>query len=467
MATGRDRTDRLRWVKFTSISWTKDGASFFYMRFPEPGTVPAGDENYFARIYRHRLGEPQEKDVLVFDAPQDRQVIFQAEVTDDGRFLVLQSFKGSSDDGEVHLLDLTAAGRPARAVAVHGGIRRTRSSSRATRAAGSSSAPTRTRRWAGSSPSTTATGASNRSSVVPEGHGQAGRRAGAGRQAGARAHGQRQRPGHGARSRRDARARDRAPRRSAPSPRSRAEPEQDEMFFGFTSFTTPATPLPLRLPDGRPSRRSRRPPRPFTRSTRPSTRSPRRSSPPATARSVSMFLVHREGLPQDGQRPVAPVRLRRLQHQHHARVRSGRLPAGSSGAASSRSANLRGGGEYGEDWHQAGMLERKQNVFDDFIAAVEWLVDERLHLPREAGHPGRQQRRPAGGRRDDAASGPGRRRRSARCRCVDMLRYHLFTVGRFWIPEYGSADDPEPVPVPVPLLAVPQRQGRRAPIRRR
>jgi prolyl oligopeptidase len=104
-------------------------------------------------------------------------------------------------------------------------------------------------------------------------------------------------------------------------------------------------------------------------------------------------------------------------------------------------ANLRGGGEYGDAWHRAGMLDRKQNVFDDFIAAAEWLIAS------GRGAPGRIAIE--GGSNGGLLVGACMVQRpdlfgAVICRVpvADMLRYHLFTVGRFWIPEYGSADDP-------------------------
>ena len=106
-------------------------------------------------------------------------------------------------------------------------------------------------------------------------------------------------------------------------------------------------------------------------------------------------------------------------------------------------ANLRGGGEYGEEWHRAGMLEQKQNVFDDFIAAAEWLDREQVHQPRPAGDLRRLQRRPARRRRDDPAPRPLTRAVVCAAPLLDMVRYHPFGCGRTWIVEYGTAEEPE------------------------
>jgi prolyl oligopeptidase len=103
--------------------------------------------------------------------------------------------------------------------------------------------------------------------------------------------------------------------------------------------------------------------------------------------------------------------------------------------------NLRGGGEYGEAWHRAGMLEHKQNVFDDFLAAAEWLIRERYTRPERLAI--------RGGSNGGLLVGAAMVRRPDLFRAVvcqvpllDMVRYHLFGSGRTWIEEYGSADDP-------------------------
>jgi prolyl oligopeptidase len=156
---------------------------------------------------------------------------------------------------------------------------------------------------------------------------------------------------------------------------------------------------------------------------------------------VSMFLVHRKGLTLDGNRPV----LLYGYGGFNINMTPGYDPAHfvwlDRGGVFAMP-NLRGGGEYGETWHWAGTFERKQNVFDDFMAAAEWLIAnnytraERLAIE--------------GGSNGGLLVGAVMVQRpelfgAVVCRVpvADMLRYHLFTVGRFWTSEYGSADDPE------------------------
>jgi prolyl oligopeptidase len=103
--------------------------------------------------------------------------------------------------------------------------------------------------------------------------------------------------------------------------------------------------------------------------------------------------------------------------------------------------NIRGGGEYGESWHQAGMLGNKQNSFDDFLCAAEWLIRERYTRPERLAA--------AGGSNGGLLVGSALTQRPDLFRAVlvqvpllDMLRYHRFLIARLWIPEYGTADDP-------------------------
>src|SRR4051812_31881695 len=102
---GTDLPDRLLWVKFASVAWVKDGSGLYYTRFPEPGTVASGDENYFNQVYYHRLGDDQSLDRLVFDKPDERETVFGVEVSDNDRWVVITAFQGSSDRSEVYVVD--------------------------------------------------------------------------------------------------------------------------------------------------------------------------------------------------------------------------------------------------------------------------------------------------------------------------------------------------------------------------
>ncbi len=105
VTTGKDLPDTLHWVKFTSISWLKDKSGFYYTRFPRPGSVPEGDENYFCQVYFHKIGDAQEKDTLVFERPDEKEEIFAVSTALEDRVLVITGYKGSGSKSEVRVLE--------------------------------------------------------------------------------------------------------------------------------------------------------------------------------------------------------------------------------------------------------------------------------------------------------------------------------------------------------------------------
>ena len=110
VATGKDLPDHLLWMKFSPITWTRDGKGFYYSHLAVPGTVPAGDEHYFPKLYYHRLGDPQEKDRLVFEKPGEKEVAVSSDISWDGRWLILYANKGASDKTEIQVVDLKRPG---------------------------------------------------------------------------------------------------------------------------------------------------------------------------------------------------------------------------------------------------------------------------------------------------------------------------------------------------------------------
>jgi len=446
----RDLADRLEFVKFASIAWTPDGSGFYYLRFPAPGEVAPGDEQYFGRIHFHRLGDPQSIDPLVFQTPEQKEVVPMVAVSADDRWAVITAQRGASDDSEIYLVD-RRSGEPPRPLftgfdAAYAFVESAdgRLLFRTTRDAplGRIVSIDPEDPWR------------RVIEVVPE---------------------SRHRLSAAYLARRTIVAQylrfasdhlalldlDGVPRGNIPLPEIGtvltldAQPDSDEVCFAFTSFTQPPSAWVFRLSDFRlkaeatrfRSRGLRHPA--FAEAT--AGRQAEVSRVQYTTKlmwfaskdgtQVSMFVVHRADVTPTPETPLLLSGYGGFNISRTPLYDPGNFPWLDGGGLFAM-VHLRGGGEYGEAWHRAGMLEKKQNVFDDFIAAAEALIAEGCTSARRIAI--------EGGSNGGLLVGAVMLQRpelfgAVLCRVpvADMLRYHLFTVGRFWIPEYGSADDPE------------------------
>jgi prolyl oligopeptidase len=218
------------------------------------------------------------------------------------------------------------------------------------------------------------------------------------------------------------------------------EPDDDTAYFTFTSFTTP--PETYKTSISKPETEV------WFKVEVPVDTSRFEVEqvfyPSKDGTKVSMFIVHRKGIARDGTHPTLLY--------GYGGFNQNMTPTFASSVAVwlelggvYAMPNLRGGGEYGEDWHRAGMLDKKQNVFDDFIAAAEYLISE--------GWTSRERLAIRGGSNGGLLVGAAMTQRPELFRAVicavpllDMVRYHLFGSGRTWIPEYGSSEDPKIFP---------------------
>jgi prolyl oligopeptidase len=429
-----ERADRLLWVKFASIAWMKDASGFFYLRFPEPGGVAPEDEQYFGRIHFHRLGDPQSADQLVFETPERKDIVPIVAVSHTGRWVVITGQRGASDESEVYVAETgssrwdAGSWKPVFAgfdAAYHfideaGGRLLFRTTAGAPMGRIVAIDPEHPERGgqevvAESNDRLSLTAVARDAIVASFLHDASDRIRvfGLDERGSVRGVHESHLPAMGSLVTLD------------------ATPGDDEIRVVWTSFTDP--PRALRFIADAPGSEPQALPAPYE------TRQVRYPSKDGTL--VTMFLVRRTDLPPGVRRRVLLSGYGGFNISRTPVFDPGNIPWLDAGGIFAV-ANLRGGGEYGEEWHRAGMLEKKQNVFDDFIGAAEYLIREGYTTPGrlaiEGGSNGGLLVAAVMLQRPDLFG-------AVICRVpvADMLRYHLFTVGRFWIPEYGSADDPK------------------------
>jgi len=422
-------------TRAADLAWLPDASGFYYTRYPGPGEVPDGEDHYHRAVYFHVLGADPADDELVF-RPAHKEYWPGVSLSPDGRWLLV-SVARTFDQIDLYLGDRNAGepmSPPLVAVAenlaasfdgevAHGRLfLRTNLDAPTYRLYEVDPAHPARGRWREIVPP--------RADAVLEGVRVLGDRL-------ALSYLER------ACSRLRLADLDGGLRHEVELPTLGSlfglggEWDGEELFFGFSSYTVPPSVYRIDLATGKQTlwRRVEADVDPERFEVRQVSVASRDGTP------VTMFLVHRRGLARSGDTPTYLTGYGGFNiSMTPAFSRSLLLWLEHGGLVAVP--NIRGGGEYGEGWHQAGMLAHKQNSFDDFVAAAEWLVREGYTRPERLAA--------AGGSNGGLLMGAVLTQRPdlfgtvvVQVPLLDMLRYHRFLIARLWIPEYGSPDDPK------------------------
>lgn len=444
VATASEPADELLRVKFSAQAWTKDGRGLMYSRYPEPAPSTDNAGKTFERLanhtlYYHRLGTAQSADTVVH-APDDPSWTVVGDISDDGRYVFAYVTEGASDNNRLYVYDLQEplkpkfGGEPAlllgekfersyQVIGSEGSVLYvlTTDSAPKKRVVAIDIAHPEPANWL---------------TVVPEGQDVIDGVIHAGGQLLVKTlH----------------RASSRLARYSLSGQKLGTvalpgigdvsaivgRPQQDDVYFQFTGFAQPASTYRLAMKTGKVVL-DWKPTLAFDPADYLTEQVTYRSK---DGTPVPMFISYRKGLKKNGANPtllygyggfnisLSPT----FSPQNLAWMERGGIYAQPS---------LRGGGEFGEEWHRAGTQERKQNVFDDFAAAAEYLIAKKYTSAKHLGIYGRSN----GGllvgatlnQRPElfAAAVPG-------VGVLDMLRFHRFTIGAAWRDDYGSSETAE------------------------
>jgi prolyl oligopeptidase len=436
VAGASDLPDHLKWIKFSGASWTKDGAGFFYSRYPEPTDKALTDVNRFQRLYYHRVGTDQSQDALVYERPDQPDWGMNADVTDDGRYAVLNVWLGTDRRNRVYYRDLKDPRHPR----ITGDVVRLLDDFDASYAFVGNDGPVFYFLTDLDAPRKRVIAIDTRHpervrwrEIIPQG-------------ADVLEGVQIIHDTFVAHYMRDASSRlrlfglDGRYVTDLPLPTLGSvgaisgERKDDEMFYAFTSFLYPTTIFRYDFKSGL-TTVFKAPAIDFDPSGYETNQVFLKSK---DGTRVPMFITHKKGLALDGSNPTYLYGYGGFNISLTPSFSVAMLAWLEMGGVYAVP-NLRGGGEYGEEWHQAGMLDKKQNVFDDFIAAAEYLIAERYTSPSRLAI--------AGGSNGGLLVGAAMTQRPElfgaalpAVGVMDMLRFQKFTIGWAWVTDYGSAD---------------------------
>jgi prolyl oligopeptidase len=430
VVTGSDLPDRVNWSKFSGAAWHADGSGFYYSRYAEPADERFKAANYYHKLYFHRLGTPQTDDVLIYERPDHKDWNFAPVVSEDGRWLIIYVTAGTEPRNRVFVRELEAGGDIVELLPHADGKYEFLGNDGRRFYFQTTCAAPRGRvvsvdleervlreiigETADALDAVTMFGDAFVAHYLHDAHSVVKIYDFAGLESG-----EITLPGLGT---------------VGGFQGKRADVVT---FFSFTSYTTPAAIYCYDFVSGTTSTV-------FTPAVDFDTDKYTSEQVFFTSKDgtrVPMIATYKKGLPFNGTTPAILYGYGGFDISLTPAFSPAILVWLEMGGIYAV-ANLRGGGEYGEEWHLAGTKERKQNVFDDFIAAAEFLIDNNYTRPSKLAIMGGSN----GGLLVGAVMTQRPELFGAALPAVgvmDMLRFQKFTIGWAWTSDYGSSDDPE------------------------
>ena len=436
--TGKDRPDQLDWIKFSGAAWKKDGSGFFYSRYAKPDEKDRlRSQVYNHKLFFHQLGTPQSQDKLIYERPDQKEWLLNAEATDDGHYLIITVQRGTDPKNRVFYKDLTDPNSK---------VAQLLDKADAKYAFLGNDGPTFWFQTDLNAPlgriisiDTTKPLPPQPKELVPESSDKLEAVSVVGNRFIAvylkDAHslvklfkpdgspdGEIALPGIGS------------------AGGFTGKREDRETFYSFTSFTTPTSIFRYNF-DNRQSQLLFQPKVKFNPDDYTTEQVFYNS---ADGTRIPMFISYKKGMKRDEQNPTYLYGYGGFDISEMPSFSPANLVWMEMGGIFAL-ANLRGGGEYGEKWHEAGMLHVKQNVFDDFIAAAQYLIENKFtSTPKLAIGGGSNGGLLVGAcltQRPDlyGATLPA-------VGVMDMLRFQKFTIGWAWTSDYGSSENKNDFP---------------------